>query len=295
MTNTHKHYELARRAHYHTSFTPEKRAESFCAGFDADIAALQAAGVPQVKIDRYEALVVRHMQVKSRCLSSMITGPANFPVSKAEKANRAEHTASLAATDYYNRIMKDAKQEAYYAAHPEARPVMSGDSDAIERLQDRLAKLEKAQETMVSVNKIVRKQPIDKAALVALLGSEARADDILKPDCFGGIGFAPYSLTNNRAEINRTKERIAEITKRKATTAKDFTINGVRVFENTEAMRLQIFFEGKPAKEMIALLKSHAFKWSPSNMAWQRQLTNNAVYSFNHWILPALKAENKEA
>jgi hypothetical protein len=43
--------------------------------------------------------------------------------------------------------------------------------------------------------------------------------------------------------------------------------------------------------ETIALLKSHAFKWSPSNMVWQRQLTNNAIYAFNHWILPELKKE----
>jgi hypothetical protein len=54
-------------------------------------------------------------------------------------------------------------------------------------------------------------------------------------------------------------------------------------------MRLQLFFDGKPAQEIIKLLKSNAFKWAPSNMAWQRQLTNNAVYSFNQYVLPALK------
>jgi len=291
----HKHYELARRAHYNTSFSPDKRAETFCAGFDADIANLQAAGVPQNKIERYEALVVRHMQVKSRCLSSMITGPANFPVARAEKANRAEHTASQAATDYYNKIMKEAKQEAYYAANPEARPVMGGDADALERLRDRLAKLEKAQETMVTVNKIIRKKPIDRAALVSLLSSEQMVDKILTPDCFNQIGFAGYSLNNNRAEINRTKDRIKEIENRKATTPKDFTINGVRVLENTEAMRLQLFFDGKPPQSMIALLKSHGFKWSPSNTAWQRLLNNNCIYAFNHWIRPALKAEEVAA
>lgn len=295
MTTQHKHYEMARRAHYNMSFTPEKRAESFCTGFDADIATLTAAGVPQAKIDRYEALAVRHLQVKSRCLSSMITGPANFPVARAEKANRAEHKASLALTAYYDKIMKDAKQEAYYAAHPEARPVMSGDSDAIERLRDRLAKLERAQETMIAVNKITRKTPIDRAAIVALLGTEARADEILTPDWFNQIGFASYSLTNNRAEINRTKERIAEITKRKATTPQELTINGVRVLENTEAMRLQLFFEGKPPAAMIALLKSHAFKWSPSNMAWQRQLTNNCIYAFKQWIKPALETQGAQS
>lgn len=288
-TTTHKHYELARRAHYNTSFTPEKRAESFCAGFDADIAALQVAGVPQAKIDRYEALVVRHMQVKSRCLSSMITGPANFPVARAEKANRAEHTASQAATDYYNKILKEAKQEAYYAAHPEARPIMAGDGDALERLRAKLATLEGKHVKMVEVNKLLRKG--DNLAVYDLMGTAAGAILCEKRGWWGN-GYAPFELTNNRAEINRTKERIAEIEKRKATEAKDLIINGVRVLENTEAMRLQLFFEGKPPADIIALLKKQAFKWSPSSKAWQRQLTNNAIWAFNRNILPVLKGLN---
>ena len=110
MTNTHKHYEAARRAHYNTSFSPEKRAESFCTGFDTDVKALQDLGIEQTKIERYESLVIRHLGVKSRCISSMITGPANFTVESAEKANRAEHNASIAASYYYNRIVKQAKQ-----------------------------------------------------------------------------------------------------------------------------------------------------------------------------------------
>ncbi len=130
---------------------------------------------------------------------------------------------------------------------------------------------------------------------MAVLGNEERADAVLKPDCFGNLGFASFKLTNNNAKIKATKERIEELTKRKETAPKDLTINGVRVLENTEVMRLQLFFDGKPAPDMIALLKKQAFKWSPSNMAWQRQLTNNAVYSFNHWILPALKAESVAA
>jgi len=282
----HKHYELARRAHYNTSFSPDKRAEDFCAGFDADIANLQALGIEQHKIDKYEALVVKHQQAKSRCLSSMITGGSNFPVARAEKANRAEHSASEAASEYYNRIVKDAKQEAYYKEHPEARPIMSSDADAVDRLKAKLAALVKAQETMVQANKLVRKG--DKEALAALLPN-ADINKLFEPDFCGRVGFAGYSLTNNRAEIKRIEARIADIEKRKATAPKDIMVNGVRVLENTEAMRLQLFFDGKPAAQIITLLKSHAFKWSPSNMAWQRQLTNNAIYSFNHFVLPTLK------
>lgn len=64
-----------------------------------------------------------------------------------------------------------------------------------------------------AANKLLRKKPLDRTALVALLGNESAVESLSKPDCFGNIGFASFSLTNNRAEINRTKERIAEIKK----------------------------------------------------------------------------------
>ena len=44
MTNykTHKHYELAYRAHSGTSFSPDKRAEAYCNDFDNQIKELEA-------------------------------------------------------------------------------------------------------------------------------------------------------------------------------------------------------------------------------------------------------------
>lgn len=53
-----------------------------------------------------------------------------------------------------------------------------------------------------------------------------------------------------------------------------------KMVENTENMRLQLFFEGKPSEEIRALLKSHSFRWSGKNKCWQRQLTNNARFSY---------------
>jgi len=285
-------YELARRAHYHTSFSPDKRASAFVEGHAKDIETLRGLNIPEDKIKRYEDLTRRWLQVKSRCISSMITGPANFPVKRAEKANRAEHTASQACLDYYNKIVNYAKKEAYYAQHPEARPIMSGDGDASARLKDKLAALIAEQERMKLINKAHRayiKNPesLDKSGL------DDSAKQIIKrykpAYSWEPNPFAPFELTNNNAKIKQTQERIKELENRKATTPKDITINGVRVLENTDAMRLQLFFDGKPSAEIIKLLKSHAFKWAPSVQAWQRQLTNNAVYSFNHFILPVLK------
>jgi len=52
-----------------------------------------------------------------------------------------------------------------------------------------------------------------------------------------------------------------------------------KIVENTEAMRLQLFFDGKPEPEVREVLKSNGFRWAPSQSAWQRQLTDNARYS----------------
>lgn len=285
--NNHKHYQVAYNAHRNTSFSPDKRAQSACNEFDNDIATLRDKGTDDAKIVKYETLWLKWMNAKSRCASTMITGPANFAVARNEKANNAERKAGDECLEYYNKIIDHAKKEAFYAANPQAKPVMSGDSDALERLQDKLAAKIKAQETMKAVNVAIRKN--DHAAIVNLLGCEEKAADILKPDFCGRIGFASYALNNNRAEIKRLEARINEIEKRKASTPKEITLNGVKVVENIEAMRLQVFFESKPAQDIIKLMKSNAFKWAPSVGAWQRQLTNNAIYSFNNFVMPRLK------
>jgi hypothetical protein len=59
-------------------------------------------------------------------------------------------------------------------------------------------------------------------------------------------------------------------------------VDGVRVINNREAERIQIFFDTKPAPDMIARLKGSAWKWSPSNGCWQRQNTMNALYSMKN-------------
>lgn len=258
--NQHKHYNLAYRAHSGTSFTPDKRALQAVAEFDADIANLEEKGIDKISIAKYETLWVNAMIAKSRCLSSMITGPANFPIARNEKANNAERKASDKCLAFYNKLINEADKEAFYKANPEARPIMAGDNDALERLEAKVEKLKALQEEMKRANK-------------AECGT-----------------YASYQLTNNRAEIKRLEQRIEEIKQRKESTTKEMEVSGVKVLENTDLMRLQLFFNGKPAPDIIKTLKSNGFKWAPSQSAWQRQLTNNAIYSFNHFVLPALKS-----
>ena len=53
---------------------------------------------------------------------------------------------------------------------------------------------------------------------------------------------------------------------------------GGRIIQNAEENRLQILFDEIPGEDVRAALKSHGFRWSPKNKAWQRQLTQNAEY-----------------
>lgn len=282
MTSTHKHYETAKRAHYNTSFRPEQRAESYCKGFDESIAELTALGIEQYKIDKYETLWVKHMQAKGRCISSMIAGPANFPVRRAEKANNVEHARSLEVSAYYDNIVSDAKKEAYYAAHPEARPIMSGDADAIERLREKLEAAKKYHAQLKQVKALIK-------------SGTSNADASAQAGLSAPVAWHSFNIQYANKAVKDLEAKIANLETVKAKPATEQNINGVRVLENTEAMRLQLFFEGKPAATMIALLKSHGFKWAPSVQAWQRQLNNNAIYAFNNSILPALKGAEAAA
>ena len=54
---------------------------------------------------------------------------------------------------------------------------------------------------------------------------------------------------------------------------------GGRLVRNTTLDRIQLVFDGKPGPDIIAELKSRAFRWSPREGAWQRQLTRNGVWA----------------
>lgn len=49
--------------------------------------------------------------------------------------------------------------------------------------------------------------------------------------------------------------------------------DGYTYREDSEIMRVQFIFDGKPDAETRDMLKANGFRWAPSQGAWQRQLT----------------------
>ena len=89
--------------------------------------------------------------------------------------------------------------------------------------------------------------------------------------------FATWALSNNSAEIRRVKDRIKSLSQQKKSVLLGWEFDGGKVEANTEANRLQIFFEDKPDEATREALKSNGFRWSPKAGAWQRQLNQNAI------------------
>ena len=87
--------------------------------------------------------------------------------------------------------------------------------------------------------------------------------------------FSSYDLTNNNSQIKRLESKLNEVSHGFA----GWEFSGGHAEANTEIDRLQLFFDEKPDEGERANLKANGFKWAPSQNAWQRQLTDNAIYA----------------
>ena len=229
-------------------------------------------------IEKYKEWLYAH----SRCFSQMITGAGGWTAAtfrRHEKTNAAEHAAYERLQAWSEKVIKRCNRQERLTGWAE-----------VERLQEKIDSLTRSQEMMKAANKIVRDKnlaEIEKVdELVALGFREEVAMEILEPK-WGSPGFASYSLSNNLAKIKDAEARM----KRHAAMAERAT-EGDEVHEYAWGKlivafgdeRYRFVFDGKPAPEIIRLMKSNAFKWSPANSAWQRQITTNAKYAVKRMI-----------
>ena len=160
----------------------------------------------------------------------------------------------------------------------------SDDPNAIPKLQDNLAGLEKSQKNMKAVNAYYRKnKTLDGCPHLSTEQIQKLTADMANR-WHGRVAtqpYEPYKLINNNADINRIKSRIEELTQRSNTDYPDWQFNGGTVKSNTQDNRLQILFDEKPDADLRTELKRNGFKWSPTAGAWQRQLNHNAFFAAN--------------
>lgn len=210
-----------------------------------------------------------------RCPSVLISGAGNFPVKKKEKQVQAWENNY----QFYQETQKLISKIKSILYGKDI--IKSGDSDAVERLEEKLAGLKEDQERMKVANKFIRLKNVEKGneGLTNMGYSEKEIKELREPDFCGRVGYPPYMLQNNNANIHRVEGRLKQLKAAKERGSRKEENRYFRVVENTEIMRLQIFFDEKPVQDIRSILKKNGFKWSSKNGCWQRQLTDNARYS----------------
>ncbi len=167
-------------------------------------------------------------------------------------------------------------------------PIMSDDPKAVELLEEKLFKLESQRDDMKLINKqykkAVQRGKDDKSGSVAdylgaflkEAGKEVKHETCVKlvhcvenGHSWEKQPYPSYSLTNLGANIRTVKKRIAKIKVVATEETSEYKLNGVRVVDNCEAHRLQLFFDSKPDGQIRIHLKQSGFRWTPSIVAWQ--------------------------
>ena len=271
-----------------SDYVPGSATESYRRAVDqaAEIAEQQKRMVDPIhheKIDRlldtYARRLAENMNqgyaITARVPSILVAGGSNFPVRKKEKQNRA--------TDANMEEWRQIQGLLDKIRGTGRGSISSDDPEAVRKLKEKLAGLEQEQERMKAVNAYYRKHktldgcpqltPVEAEQRKAAMARSWRADP--KP-------YESYLLTNNNVNIRQTKKRIEELSAKKETEFEGWAFEGGEVKMDVQSNRLQVFFHEKPDRDTCSAMRHGGFRWAPSVGAWQRQLTNNAIWTAAH-------------
>ena len=158
--------------------------------------------------------------------------------------------------------------------------VSSDDPDAVDKLEEKLAELEKKQEFNKAINKALKvadRTGSDEALIKLGLG-KALIAQLKKPDFSGRRGIPSYVLSNNSSNMRRIRQRIEALRKAADDQTSEQVHGDIRIVDNVEENRVQVFFPGIPAPEVRKKLKQNGFRWSRSAGAWQRHRSDAALW-----------------
>ena len=236
------------------------------------------------KVDRYCRKLADYYNAyyknEASCPSILITGAGNFPIKKKNAQNKRREKLH----ETWKYLEQQSEQIKNLLIMDQ--PILSKNQDAVELLEEKIAKLEEEHKQKLYWNKYYKKNG-------TLKGAEGLSDkqiEIVEDFVRRNPSFAPFSVTNDTANIRRYKQRLEKMKAAKATGTKIEAVNDennnelFKVVKNTELMRLQLIFTDKPNDEVRTILKKNSFRWSPKNNAWQRQLTENGMFALKRVV-----------
>ena len=242
----------------------------------------------QARIDRYREKAEKARQ-ESRQLShessSMLEHiPPGQPILVGHHSERG-HRKLLERSDRKMAQSVAASEKADYYEHKaeaaESNTAISADDpEALNKLTEKLEGLQIAQTRMKQINAYYRKHGTCRGFHGL---TEAQADHlderVEQGYSWEKSPYPSYVLSNNNQEIRRLQERVKQLAEARELGYQGWEFDGGRVVANADKNRLQIFFDEIPGEEVRQDLKGRGFRWARSEGAWQRQLTDNAIYA----------------
>jgi hypothetical protein len=291
-------YDLARRAHEGTSFVPEQRAKQAQQAYADDVngfyermAELAKTNLQRTLLDKaiqtYKTTYLQkygdYLRSHGNVVSTMIAGPSNFPVARMEKRSRWADNKRDAFLEW-----KQKAEAAIRKTILEARP---------EEEKDHAEWIDLSRDLTRSLNAIADidagSSPYTRSAFVnSIAGKVERLAHNGEAEL---VEHALALIRNYNADHRKpafterhkiwTYRNVAWAAKARLAGRADTpsTVvaagDGYTIERNVHADRVQIFFDEKPDEAVRSKLRGAGWKWSPTNDAWQRKLTDNAIAS----------------
>lgn len=274
-------YERGVRAFSNTSFSAEERALSSIRRYEAacleDLQYIAETDRQEEYIDKFKGWVCTMFEKHSRILSVMITGPANFPTKRNEKANASYMKTCDDFERWRNSARRRAKKKADAAMPMEEKFEREWQKAKIEldfsintisdidygrnRYTSRQLMISSLYNTIKS---IAKKKPFLLSKTLDYIREVQNSEGLLVKPLFTDK-HRVWSLSN---EVEEAAEQ---------QTTKEYEYEWGKIVLNYGNNRLQVHHNEKPEKAVIEALKGNGFRWSPANVCWQRILTDNAI------------------
>lgn len=286
-TNFEDLWDKAVRAFENTSFSPEERAALYIREYEETLLEdLKKLPTEEHKeyTEKFRAWVETLFDKHSRIFSAMITGPARFPTSRNEKANKSYDKAMSEFSEWREKYAQRVAKRIEDAKSPEEKESMEW--LMLKRDIDHNAKAcadvdngepyHRSAFTNSIFGKVERLANNGKAALVL------KALEYIKQvqeDEKTGLKKPLFTSRHKIWKLQEVCEAAMQKQEERANTeSSEVEFEGGRIVKNFADDRLQIFHDEKPSADVISRLKSNGFRWSRFNGCWQRQLTDNSYY-----------------
>jgi hypothetical protein len=296
--------ETARRAYMGISFDPEKRAKEEQKSYVDQVNKVIDEMSPLAKNDEQKKILKdqitsykiglaektkAYLAASSRTMSSMITGPAKFPVERNRKAMDIADKRMGELITWDKKVQETIKKAILGARTPE-----EFQSDKFKRikktLDDNIATIIGLDTgKLTGYNRALFVNSMK--GFIERMAKNGQVDDVrmaldyirdvqakLKKPIFAERNVV-WDALNNAEKVAQAKE-----TKKQTGEVELATYPGAKIVNNNDIDRIQITMDEKPSQEVMDALKKEGWHWSPANSSWQRKNTPQAVYSAQNII-----------